>query len=330
MHVVALERIPKQGTKRHSKLVAKALAAGTKAILERRKTGIDLRGGEENAAPDEVEALNEISAKAEGILQKHLNEIDFLRFETVMLKSNNEPIIEKSFTMKLPARAGKWFAGYHGTPDWVVVDREVDAVFVADYKVRKAYNPPEAEEVNLQFAMYQRLLLANGILTDGTLMFQIKAAAPSKPELLKSGKALSKADIASDWPTYLATIQEYGFNPDDYLEMKDKLSAKEWRRIERTYRPENEVRAIWDSIVVPVASEISDFLTNAGSVVAGDRRSWNFMTCQGCWARDFCVAELRDEDTEFLLETRFVDHKNPRQRVILNPDNFVFLEEDED
>ena len=326
MRHAAIERIPSKKKRRdRAQIVARAIDIATDTIAERRRSGIDLRGGIDGAAPEEVDALLVIEAEAQGIVRKHLHEIDFDRYDTLVV--GNEPIIERAFTMRLPKAAGSYFGGYHGTVDWGVLDREVDAVFVADYKVRSSFNPPEAEEVNLQLAMYQRLLLANGIMTDGTLMFQIKAAAPREPELLKSGKALSRQDINTDWDTYLNVITRHGFDPDDYLDMQQKLATKEWRRIERTYRSETEVKAIWDQIVLPAAAEISDFMTNAGSVVAGKRRSWNHMTCQGCWARDFCVAELRNEDTEFLLETRFVDHDNPRQRVILNPDNFVFVED---
>lgn len=289
------------------------------AVAEYVEQGISIRGGVECMPEEELQMFYGLAETAAGIVAKQLSIIDFDRYETVSLP-NGTPIVELPFTMKLPPHARSRFAGVHGTVDWVLRDLELRADFNADFKVRKAFTPPEAEEINLQQTLYQRLLTANGINTDGTIMFQIKAQSPREPEVLKSGKGMSRAAIVSDWDTYQDALCKHGFDPEEYREdMVPKLNAVEWNRVEYTYRSPEEAKKLWEMVILPVAVEI-------GEAQNRDQRAWHFMACNGCWARSFCVAEVRGEDLDFLLETQYIDMDNPKVRTVLNPDNFVFLD----
>lgn len=316
MQHVALTRVKGQLQRSVQDLQFEATMLAHDAIAEYAERGIELRGGRKLLQREEVDMFDNLVEQSIGIVCKQLSLIDFQRYETVL--KGGKPVVETAVTMPMEDPESI-FAAYHATVDWVLIDRELGAVFNADYKVRKAYTPEHAEEVNLQQTMYQRLLAYNGIPTDGTIMFQVKAQPPREPELLASGKGLSRAAIVTDWETYEATLRKHGFDPADYEDMKPKLDAVEWNRIEYTYRSAEESRSIWERVVVPAAREIWQSKNL-------DQRAWNFMACNGCWARTFCLSEVRSEDLSFLLETQYVDMENPRNRVVLSPDDFVFVD----
>ncbi len=190
---------------------------------------------------------------------------------------------------------------FQGTPDWVAEDNT--GIWVIDHKFRKTFRPFKSEMVNLQMAFYQGLVLnSRGIHTQGSRQLQIKPLLPKEPEIIKSGRVSTK-DIMTDWETYAKFVESCGQNPDDYLEMKDKLNKHVWFDIDETKvsRTTDEISNCWNRIILPAAKSILLAKESGEESV----RCMNWSNCKNCSMFEYCTESLKDGDTEFLLKTNY-------------------------
>ena len=248
---------------------------------------------------EEIEAIHQVAADAEQLAIRTLHKLPIDEWETVTDPAGI-PMIEYHFTVPL-----KGWGGFHGYIDWVGRHKPTGQVWLVDWKVRGSFQPYEAEEVNLQNAAYQyaifRILRKSPV---GTITFQISNKPPAKPKLNKDG-TMSRALIKTDWETYKAALLEAGLNPDDYLDMAEKLSTVEFFRPAKEYRTLDTVRRVWKEVVEPTAREIR----RSTKIVV---RNLGHRTCNGCAYRQLCLAELAGEDTEYIRET----HYRPRAGMV--------------
>lgn len=243
---------------------------------------------------EEIEYLNnDIVATAIPIAQRTLDRLDLARWETMEL--NGQPVVEMTLKCPLPG-----WKGFQGTIDWVARDRATGLVWLLDHKTRKQFLPDESEEVSLQMAAYQYLLMrAAKLNTVGSITVQIAAKVPKAPKLNKDAKSMSRAKIATDWPTYAASLLSVGLDPDDYLEMQPKLAEIEWWRMSQAYRSAPEIVNIWKEVIQRAAWDIARKHKHVYRTLA-------HMTCNNCSVRSFCLADLRGHDTEYLLQTAYI------------------------
>jgi len=182
-----------------------------------------------------------------------------------------------------------------------------DALWVVDFKIRADLASDISEEASLQNPIYAGLALAHGYGVVGAITYQVSSTPPAIPKLNKDG-TMSRAQIATDWTTYAATLLGHGLDPADYeAEMKPKLSLVERvRRSQTPYSAETLTR-IWEQIVIPAAHEIG----NARAWFTGEAtatipripiRNLSPRTCNGCPVRDVCHAHLRGWDAVGLLK----------------------------
>lgn len=207
------------------------------------------------------------------------------------------PLIEYAFIH--PLNIGHW-KSFRGTLDLVAKDRS-GMPWLIDWKVRGSFMQDATEEANLQMATYQYLLQLDGVEAAGSISWQISDDVPRPPEQIKNGK-FSRAAIRTTWDVYAATVKNAGQNPDDYLDMRDKLSLVEWFRLSKAYRSAREVQAVWDEIIIPSAHEMTEIVgQNSPSYV----RNFHFINCGICAYRDLCLEALRGGDVDFLKQVRF-------------------------
>ncbi len=258
----------------------------------------------------EIEALHETGYK---LAQRAFRELDIgHKWTTVML--DGKPLVEYQFL--LPVELGK-FTHFSGTVDWVAQDSS-GLIYLTDHKFRKQLQPTEAEEHNLQMATYQVLLRKAGINAVGSISHQIRTELPKLPAVNKNG-SISKALIISDWETYSAFVKEKGLNPDDYIEMQDKLSEIEFWRMSYAYRNQREVDAIWESCVETVAHEIS----GRGPKVS---RTIRHTACKSCSFANYCWEQMRGGDLQFLEQSQYTFGPSTKPEAF----NQMILEADED
>lgn len=327
LHNLGKARLSVGGALSRKDVMRDTIAAADRAIEQWASDSVKRLGGHERMTEEEHEQYHEISKDAPVIVAELLADLKPHRWKTLRIKG--EPLIERSLTCPIvggskilegsnAAVIRKRWAGFHGTPDWVFEDG--DGIWVLDWKIRKTFTPSEDEELSVQGYSYVKLVNMNGIPATGSVMAQIKAQVPSVPKLNKDG-SVSRADIATTWEHYSNFVRSAGLDPNDYLDMKAKLENKQFRSLARVHRGENETHRFWQGIVTAAAWEIaarSDF----------NIRQFGMLNCRGCWARKFCLAELADHDTDFLLQTDYVDLKNPKDRLILGPEDIIFSEDD--
>lgn len=197
----------------------------------------------------------------------------------------------------------KGWDGFAAHIDWIAED-EQGRVWVVDFKTRSSFYDEESEDVNLQNAVYQRLVQEHyGITVAGTLTFQVRSDRSKTPKVNKNG-TLSKAAIVCDWETYEAAVIAAGQDPADYQDMKDKLSTVEFTRVLRAVRTAQQLETIWKTIVEPMALEMARVRDRALSESQQDRRiaslqaqrSLSNRTCNGCNVRDVCINSLKGYD----------------------------------
>jgi hypothetical protein len=187
-----------------------------------------------------------------------------------------------------------------GTPDWVVHDTQDGGNWVVDHKFRKIFRDGWSEELNLQMIFYQGLLRKSiGFDTIGTKQFQIRPFAPKQPKITEKGK-ISKADLMTTWEVYSKFVISRGEDPNDFLDMKTKLNKHTWFDLDgtRTYRDPSEVETIWNEVIIPTAIDIVKQRQKP-------TRCYDYMTCRNCSLKDYCVAETKGADLDFLMATKY-------------------------
>lgn len=294
----AIASYVKRGAKWTLKDGAKAITAEVEAwAAEEAK-----RRGKHLMVEHEMQ-IRAIADEAPVIARRGVEHFELPKWEVATL--NGKPIFEMELMVPLPP-----WKGFRTIPDLVARERGTKPWYMIDWKSRGSFESDDAEEINLQFSTMQRVLhiRAKNINIVGSLLWQLRSQAPRLPQQNKDGK-MSRAYLACDWPTYEAALKAAKLNPADYIEeMKPKLEKYEWFKTLRQHRSLEECEAIWDQIVVPVSARMAQDPQTIRRFVHQP------FGCSGCWARNFCLAELRGDDTDFLLETDFMDTRKPRPR----------------
>lgn len=255
--------------------------------------------------PDMNHALKEMT----GVIIEIVSEIIPMAVENLHLEEwetvvwGEHPLVEAKFMVPIPG-----FRGLNFVLDWVAKHKPTGHTWAIDHKFRKQFRKDEVEEMDLQMPIYQKGLSTIGIPTVGSMSNQILAKVPSIPSRNKDG-SMSRVKIATTWDKYKAELIKCGLNPNDYLDMRDKLTT-EFNRRTYVYRNQGQLDATWDNIVLPVV----DHMVNTPSYV----RNLGCLSCRNCWLNDYCMEELRGGDLKFLMNDfmqRNVDHHDD---LILN------------
>ncbi len=222
---------------------------------------------------------------------------------TTVTAPDGKPFVEYAMTIPFPG-----WAGFRGMIDWVAKD-ENGHVWVWDFKTRKVLKPREYDQLQIQMPCYQHLLQETlGLTLVGTVTYQIRAAERKVPKMNKrktkqpdgsTALGMSRSALTTDWPTYKATLEAEGLDPDDYLDVKAKL-PQNLDSIEQYYRGPRETDQVWNTGLDTVA------MMEEAHRLGRFPRNINPFTCGGCSHRSYCEADLRDEDTEFLEKTEYM------------------------
>lgn len=183
---------------------------------------------------------------------------------------------------------------YNGVVDWVAKyngEAFPKATYVIDFKTRKTYQGAKTEDFNQQSAIYQFLLSRSlGLDIRATATVEIKPTVPMPPHVTKRG-TLSRSPRC-DWPTYREAIRSHGFNESDYADVEHK--CPDFQRFVASYRTIEEAEAIFYNAVATAIKPQSK------------TRHLN-KDCTWCSFNDFCKAELRGDDTNFLLNSTYIE-----------------------
>lgn len=201
-----------------------------------------------------------------------------------------------------------------GTPDVVVEDKNDGSVWILDYKFRQSFFDPESELLNLQMIFYTKLFLENeGVLPAGTRQVQALPFLPKQPKLTKAG-AMSRSDLRSDWETYSNACRQAGLDPNEYLEMKEKLASKVFIDMDSCWaaRSAEEIDFHVNETLLPT---IADIVAERKGV-----RTYNNLLCNGCGFRELCVAEAKGMDVDWIISNSYKRKGEEEQMFVLEED----------
>lgn len=230
----------------------------------------------------------DLIATAKGLVYRTLQDLDPDRYVVVCL--DGEPLIEYDIVVPID---GTQFV-FAGKADVVLRDKLTGMVEVIDWKVRRSLAALESEQLNAQIGLYQHALRLLGVEAHMGTVYQIKNHLPKQPKLNKDD-TMSRANISSDWPTYRDALVAAGLDPNDYLDMRDKLADKEFFRPLRVVRTEDTTAALWQNLVA-----YAEIIEGADEFP----RSYGY-PCKSCVFAAWCSAELYGYDTDALLDDHY-------------------------
>lgn len=208
---------------------------------------------------------------------------------TVAQLDERRPLIEAQLVVPLPG-----WEGFVGVVDLVATDAD-GYTWVIDWKCPALIPSEIVAEFSLQKAVYQKLLAAHGVHTDGSLMGYTRFRIPSVPKVNKNG-TISRQEVATTWPVYKKTCEQNGQDPADYADIQEKLESRPWFKWAQTFRGEHEIDATWNEIVLPLADTIRRQVVHGGHTprsISG--------RCQLCDFAEPCIEGLRGSDVDVIL-----------------------------
>jgi len=197
---------------------------------------------------------------------------------------------------------------YHGHIDWVARDLETGHVWLVDFKTRKNIQGAESLDYDYQLPSYIVALRQMGVEIHGAAHLQIRAKCPEVPELLKArAKApvkMSRKQITTDWATYRTALLAHNLDPNDYLDVRDKL--KPFDVLTTIYRAPEELENIRRELNA-TGHAIGAFGLMLDTHYAVAPRRLHVMQCRTCNYQDLCLAELRGHDAEHVRELHYTN-----------------------
>ncbi len=174
--------------------------------------------------------------------------------------------------------------------------------WVMDHKTHKVLPDEATRYADIQTVLYVWAASQQGLIDprkDGVMWDYIRTKAPAVPEVLKSGKGLSRrANMDTDYDTYLAAIKQNGFDPKDYAEELSRAKAKNdsfFLRI-RLPSPNNDL----------IRTVVEEFFDTAEEIRDCTKFTRNMTRdCKSCSYFQVCQAEVRGLDSSFIRKSIF-------------------------
>lgn len=208
--------------------------------------------------------------------------------------------------------------------DGIVLVYKIDAL-VQDQRERnwlmehKTVNKMPGEEFRIndaQVLLYREVLRQiDDTKISGVIWDYIRKKLPSKPELLKNG-GLSQAKRIDTIPSvYLAEIKRHGLDPKGYTEILEHLEAKLntfYRRVKVPVKIGTGKTVMNELIATSNMLIMLENLHSEGT----DMFCRNITKdCSWCDYQPLCHAELRGDDTDWLLKHDYERKKDEKKKA---------------
>lgn len=189
---------------------------------------------------------------------------------------------------------------YEGRFDGIVKD-DMGHYWVLEHKTAKTFGDWD-DKLDMDEQITSYIWAAEylfDIPVEGVIYNGLRKKAPTKPQLLKSGKGLSKnKSIDTTYEVYLSSIMEHGFDPEDYQDILGILAAKGNKFFRREYikRTPAEIEMCKEQVYHEAVDMISAnyFYPNPNRDCGWD-----------CDFSDVCVMMQNKADYESTLEAMF-------------------------
>jgi len=196
---------------------------------------------------------------------------------------------------------------------WDAIVKDKDGyLWLLEHKFPKSFRKEEDLELDGQIGIYQFAAFREGYPVVGTVYNQLLSKLPALPKINKDG-SVSKARIYTDWQTYRDFLIEHGQNPQEYLDMKDKLKDFQFFQRNYIYRSKTEVRLFQQDIL----RKIWEILKTKKHIY----RCESFINCNGCNYKELCVELVKGGDVYNLIEHNY-EPKRSRIEVVEEEEEF--------
>jgi ATP-dependent helicase/DNAse subunit B len=202
---------------------------------------------------------------------------------------------------------------FTGKIDAIAMDSQ-GQIMVVEHKTHQKLPDAGSEMMDMQTALYLKAIQLmfpkeKEYWADGILWDYIRTKAPCIPEVLKSGKLTTRANIDTDFTTYyMAILNTPGQSPDDvyYRDILARLQEKPNQFFKRVFLPrpnQDMVEEIWED------------LQNTAIAIAVDgarARVKNLgSSCTFCEYQPLCHARMffTQDDVDFLIKAQYQERK---------------------
>ena len=141
----------------------------------------------------------------------------------------------------------------------------------------------------------------NGVIWD-----YLRTKLPTKPQLLKSGGLSVAQNIDTTKEVYLRTIKKHGLDPRGYTDILEHLEAKRDQFYRQVKLPMNGIMG--QNILHELITTSEMLIELEREYHSGNNICTRNLTrdCSWCDYNTLCHAELRGEDTEYLLKHDYI------------------------
>lgn len=140
----------------------------------------------------------------------------------------------------------------------------------------------------------------------GVIWDYLRTKLPTKPELLKKGGLSTAKSIDTTREVYLREIHRHGLSPAGYADILDHLDTKRDQFFRQVRLPMN--KTMGDNILEELIVTSHLMVWIEAEYAAGRNHCTRNLTrdCSWCDYNTLCHAELRGEDTEYLLKHDYI------------------------
>jgi hypothetical protein len=185
----------------------------------------------------------------------------------------------------------------------LIVEDDLGGIWLWDHKTVSKFMDQDFMLLDAQLARYFWAAEKMGYTPlKGVVFNEIRTKPPAIPKLVKSGDRLEKrANIDTDYATFMGAIREHGLDPADYADILHRLKVEPARFFRRTIMPKDRKltkRTMRD--LVQTAAEIQ-------TAQKKDRfpRTVSKTCAWDCDFKEVCITEYFGGDPSSLIKANF-------------------------
>lgn len=218
-------------------------------------------------------------------------------------ESNLEMVwVEKEFEVEIAP--GIWLIG---KIDGRAKEIGTRRTWLVEHKTCKKMPGEEVRMYDTQAILYQAVLPSLGEKpVSGVLWDYLRTKLPAKPELLKSGGLSTRKNIDTTAEVFLREIRRHGYDPRGYSDILEELKSRRdafYRQVKLPFN-KNFSNQIMEELAIDAT-----LLRDKHQEQADKPEAWTrnlTRDCSWCDYSSLCYAELKGEDTDYLLKHDYV------------------------
>lgn len=202
--------------------------------------------------------------------------------------------VEKEFNVEL--RPGVVFTG---KIDGRCREKATGREWLIEHKTCKKMPDEAVRMYDVQTPLYTSVLpeIDEPPVT-GVIWDYVRTKMPAIPEMLKNGTLSARKNIDTLPEVFLREINRHGLNPSGYQDIISSLNDESFYRRIPYQVTSHQTKALREELLI--TAEFLIDLEERGQYFKNLTRD-----CSWCDFKDLCYAELRGDDTEYLLKHNF-------------------------